>query len=117
MSGGTLCTHKIVKDTIDSLDEVCTRKVTKKLSKSEAAQSGCRVHIAEAYSPPRMTKIAKKLGYNGGFAMDLTTEDESGKKWDLSNREMQTKAEMREIQMKAELKAMQTKAETEKRLQ
>ena len=35
-----LCTHEAVEGIIDSLNEVCTRKVMKEMSKAEAAQPG-----------------------------------------------------------------------------
>ena len=40
-----------------------------------------------------MTSMAAKLGYNSGFAIDLTTEDEDGNRWDLAKIEMQKRAE------------------------
>ena len=39
---------KVVEGIIDSLNEVCTRKVMKELSKTEAAQPGCNVDITKA---------------------------------------------------------------------
>ena len=42
--------------------------------------------IAEVYSPPRITEMARRLGLRGGWALDLTeTDPEDGKPWDLSD--------------------------------
>ena len=76
-------THEVVEGIIDSLNQVCTRKIREELSKTEAAQSGCSVGITKANSPLTMAKMAGTLGYKSGFVLDLTTEDENGKKWDL----------------------------------
>ena len=88
---GALCNREVFKSMIDDLDRVCTRKVMKKLAK-DAAKKEVKKDIAEAYSPPRMTAVASRLGYAEGFAMDLTTQDTDGKKWDLACKEMQTRA-------------------------
>ena len=47
-SSRALCTHEVVEGTTDSLNEVCTRKIMKELSKAEAAQLGCCVDITKA---------------------------------------------------------------------
>ena len=67
-----LCTHEVVEGIVDSFNEVCTRKVMKKLSKAEAAQSGCSVDMTNANSSLPMTKMAATLGYKSGFVPDLT---------------------------------------------
>ena len=46
-----------------------------------------RIDIAEVFSPPRVTEIAKEFGLKPGDAMDLTTG------WNFSNPEHQKKAE------------------------
>ena len=33
-------------------------------------------HVSELFSPPRVTKIATKIGLHAGFALDLTQQDE-----------------------------------------
>ena len=58
-----LCTREVVEGIIDSLNEVCTRKVMKELSKAEVAQSRCSVDITKANSSLPMTKMAATLGY------------------------------------------------------
>ena len=64
------CTHEVVEGIIDSLNEVCTGKVMKELSKSEAAQSRCSVDITNANSSLPMTKMAATLGDKSGFVLD-----------------------------------------------
>ena len=63
------------------------------LSKTEAAQLGCSVDITKANSSLPMAKVAAMLGYKGGFVLDLTAEDENGKKWDLSDLKTQNETE------------------------
>ena len=43
-------------------------------------------------SPPRMCEMAEKLNMKGGFSLDLTTKDENGQAWDLSQQFFRTKA-------------------------
>ena len=88
-------THGVLEGIIDSLNQVCTRKVMEELSKTEAAQSGCSVDITKANSPLPMAKMAATLGYKSGLVSDLTTEDENGKKWDLSDLKPQNETEVR----------------------
>ena len=43
-------------------------------------------HIAEVFSPPRVTTMASKVGLRPGFSLDLTCPDpHDGKPWDFSN--------------------------------
>ena len=44
---------------------------------------------AEAYSPPRISDAAARMGLKAGFALDLTEFDDNGKTWDLSDPQMQ----------------------------
>ena len=48
--------------------------------------------MAEVYSPPRMTEVARQLGMKAGFALDLTNKDEEGNQWDFSKEKMRAKA-------------------------
>ena len=48
--------------------------------------------VAEAYSPPRITEMAGRMGMNPGFAIDLTQDDDDGEPWDLSKKHKQDKA-------------------------
>ena len=85
----TPSTHEVVAGIIDQ----CTRKVMEELSKTDAAESGCSVDITKANSSLPMAKMAATLGYKSGFVLDLTTEDENGKKWDFSDLKTQNEAE------------------------
>ena len=60
-SVGAVCTREIVKGIIDSFGEKCTRRMAKELSNmATCANNG--IDLAEVYSPPRMTTIARKFG-------------------------------------------------------
>ena len=48
--------------------------------------------VAEVYSPERVTTMAKKMGLNAGWALDLTTTDELGRNWDFDCVHMRNKA-------------------------
>ena len=51
------------------------------------------VHVAEVFSPPRVTALADKVNLSAGFALDLTQVDaETGKPWNFSDPEMRDKA-------------------------
>ena len=44
-----------------------------------------KMDVAEAYSPPRLVRMACKRGLRGGWSLDLTMIDpDDGKPWDLS---------------------------------
>ena len=88
-------THEVVEGIIDSLNEVCARKVMEELIKTETAQSGCSVDITKANSSLPIAMMAATLGYKSGFVLDLTTEDENGKTWDLSDLKTQNETEVR----------------------
>ena len=55
-----------------------------------------RASIAEFYSPPRISALAKDLpsyGIAPGLTLDLTGPDENGEPWDFSRPSMRAKAE------------------------
>ena len=55
-----------------------------------------RAIIAEFYSPPRVSALARDMpsyGIAPGLALDLTVPDENGEPWDFSRRSMRVKAE------------------------
>jgi hypothetical protein len=55
-----------------------------------------RAIVAEFYSPPRVSALAKELpsyGIAPGLALDLTVPDENGEPWDFSRPSMRIKAE------------------------
>ena len=39
-----------------------------------------------------MSKVARQLGYSEGFALDLMTNDEEGRPWNLADKECQERA-------------------------
>ena len=43
------------------------------------------VDVTEVYSPERVTAMARQMGMKGGWAFGLTTHDERGVPWDLSD--------------------------------
>ena len=91
-----LCKREVFQGIIESLDKSYTRKTVKKWKKnwiaSDYATRPCRVDVAEVYSPSRMTKMANRLGYEAGFALDLTTVDEDGVAWDFTVASIREKA-------------------------
>ena len=51
-------------------------------------------HVAEIYSPPRVTKVASKIGLRTGFALDLSVNNPiSDKPWDFNDESMCAQAE------------------------
>ena len=51
--------------------------------------------VSEIYSPPRVTKLLSSLPNSElipGFALDLATTDEDGRKWDFGEEEMRQRA-------------------------
>ena len=54
-----------------------------------------RAIVSEVYSPPRVTTAAElllKLNIDPGLALDLTTNDEMGRPWGFSKKDMREKA-------------------------
>ena len=90
-----LCHREALEHMIDELDQKYTKKVMKRLKKlnnkdlEQKTKEGRQADIAEAYSPPRMTAMAKKLGLSPGFSLDLTELNQDGEPWDLSVKKMQ----------------------------
>ena len=89
---GKLCSRDMLKSIIDDLDKQGCRKVQRRLRRAGQLQGEPACDVAEAYSRPRMTDMAKKLGYSEGFALDLRTSAEDGEPWDLSQKHIQQKA-------------------------
>ena len=50
------------------------------------------IDVAEIYSPPRVAARAQAFGLRPGWSLDLTTQDNDGKPWDFSRREMRERA-------------------------
>ena len=53
---------------------------------------GCQRDVSEFYSPPRVVKMAKKLGMRGGVSLDLTVPASDGFVWDFSRKHCRDKA-------------------------
>eukprot|EP00974_Lingulodinium_polyedra_P068339 6617730-Lingulodinium_polyedra.AAC.1 len=51
-----------------------------------------RPDISEVYSPPRVTAMARAMGMRDGWALDLRTVDEEGRRWDFTKRERRMEA-------------------------
>ena len=51
-----------------------------------------KMEVAEVYSPPRVTEMARKMGLRAGWALDLTMEDHDGRTWDLTSLAMRYRA-------------------------
>ena len=50
------------------------------------AKLGCKHDVSEFYSPPRVVKMARKLGMKGGVSLDLTVPASDGFIWDFSRK-------------------------------
>ena len=61
-----------------------------------ATQAACesrKMDVAEVYSPPRITAMARTMGLKDGWALDLTEVDpDDGEPWDLSRKDKREKA-------------------------
>ena len=66
------------------------RKGERNNASNDAEQT--RVDVTEVYSPPRMAAMAAKLGFNVGFSLELTTTNDAGEPWDLSDKRTQDAA-------------------------
>ena len=52
---------------------------------------GCQHDVSEFYSPPRVVKMARKLGMRGGVSLDLTVPASDGFVWDFSRKHCRDK--------------------------
>ena len=93
----TKCSTEIAREIIKSLDAKHARKLKmfEDSARNEMDQAvGSRTRgIAEAYSPPRMTKLAHEFGLRAQWALDLTECDrDDGEAWDFNVEEKRLKA-------------------------
>ena len=51
-----------------------------------------KIEMAEVYSPPRVTEVARKMGLRAGWSLDITICDKDGRNWDFNNVEMRNRA-------------------------
>ena len=83
--------HTEVKRIMKDLDETFKGPGTTTRAKSMNANG--KHDIAEVYSPPRMTEMARQMNLRPGWALDLTEIDEDdGLPWDLSTEQKRRKA-------------------------
>lgn len=66
--------------------------VAEEIHKDGVEESGMRMAIAEAYSPPRVTRAAERHGLRAGWSLDLTTRRKDGRAWDFSQAWMREEA-------------------------
>ena len=46
------------------------------------------MEVAEIYSPPRVSEMARRMGLKVGWSLDGTTMDHDGRAWDFKEVEM-----------------------------
>ena len=60
-----------------------------------ALMGHCEADVAEICSKPRVVPVAERMGLRGGSSMDIPTNDEFGRPWDLNKPEMRAHASKR----------------------
>ena len=83
-----------VKEIIKKLEKDLRLRVpVNRRQRRTAAAARGKCDVAEVYSPPRITEMAKTMGLKDGWALDLTQVDpEDGRPWDFSDPGKQAKA-------------------------
>ena len=51
-----------------------------------------KMEVAEIYSPPRATEMARRMGLKSGWALDIITNDVDGRPWGFNHIEMRNRA-------------------------
>ena len=76
----------VVQEILEKLEEVPKFKFSNfRRAKKEFINEYSSMDVAEVYSPPRITEMARKLGMRPGWALDLTaTDEDDGTHWDFS---------------------------------
>ncbi len=82
---------RVVQDMVEALEKDNPHPEILLMNGSQS-RGGRRVDVAEVYSPPRMTAMARTLGLRPGFVADLTLMTDEGEPWDLSIEKNQDKA-------------------------
>ena len=91
---GAKATKEDIAEILTYLDKRELKKIRIDQERRQRRQHGKNDRtISEVYSPPRMTKMARKYNLVEGIAMDLTTVDEEGNPWDFTQEAMRNKAE------------------------
>ena len=65
---------------LNRLDEYAKQLETEAIVRARGAHHA----ITEIYSPPRITTLAKQMGLQPGYALDLTSRAPDGRFWDFS---------------------------------
>ena len=84
-----ICNAETLKDILEKLSG---EKIEKGHYDSTSNDKSANVDVAEVYSPPRITAMVVKCGLGAGSVLDLTTQDQDGRKWDFSFKEMRDRA-------------------------
>ena len=81
-----------IKKIIDDL-EAMKDPLTTMNRRQRRTLAQAKTDISEAYSPPRMAKMAAQMGMRPGWSWDLTSVDpDDGKPWDFSDPKKRAKA-------------------------
>ena len=51
-----------------------------------------KIEVVEAYSPPRVAEMARKMGFKAGWSLDLTTIHQDGRMLEFNEIEMRNRA-------------------------
>ena len=82
-----------VKAIIKSLEEKHDFSLPKNRRQRRSMNCQGKHHVSEIYSPPRITEMARKMGLEAGWALDLTEVDpDDNEPWDFSKKEKRDKA-------------------------
>ena len=82
-----------VKDIIEKLEQNDKKKMQTQTRQKEKTRHDGAADVAEIYSPPRVAKMAKRLGMKAGWSLDLTSRDElDNEPWDFNKPEKRARA-------------------------
>ena len=85
-----------VKDIIEKLEQNDNKKMQTQTRQKEKTRHEGVADVAEIYSPPRVAKMAKRLGMKAGWSLDLTSIDGlDNEPWDFSRPEKRERAHER----------------------
>ena len=91
-SGHASQIHMSIVDTQNAQQEHDTTTKQQGLERMLTKMTSTTMEVAEVYSPERLTPMAKNMGLNIGWALDLTTTDENGQYWNFDCVNMRNKA-------------------------
>ena len=84
-----------VRKAIYQVNNMPTRQKSdteRKLDKAMMELLIANMQVAEVYSPPRVTAMARAIGLRAGWSLDLTTRDSDGRLWGFNELEMRNRA-------------------------